>query len=396
MNIRIPAFVAATAVGAALILSSTLPAFADDSPPPDPTATVVTPAPTDDSTPAATDDSTPAPTDDASTPPADPAPAATAPDTVAPSYVIVAWAMPSWINSTTPSWPQTYETSLVESTPDLSALDSQLTKCGTQHQVDIYNAGETTTSLIAGKHLDGPNNPAEDLIAGGWGTAYKLIHNDVCPQPCVATGTSYTEDVDWTDTAAGEVLTGQTSAVDHYYGVTGNLQGLPSLSITETTTGSTTESALAVVEVNPHGPAYPGGPSITYETLTPLGPNADGTTNELTGLLYSSKIPYATTGGQGSPQPLAWFIANQPNNTLISVGVHFQTSGVGTSTVTALEAGCVSQIYVTPPVVTPPATPVDNTTVLAETGTADAALIPVGLGLLILGIGALVFRRRFI
>lgn len=166
------------------------PAIADDStdapsvttPSADPTPVESTPT-VDTPTDAPTTD---APTTDTAPPAEDPQPAvASRFAAVAPaaSYVIVAWAMPSWIDSTTPSWSQTYVTSLTETTPDLGALDSQLTKCGSQWQVDIYNDNDTTTTLIAGAHLDGPNNPAESLISGGWGTAYKLLQGPACPPP---------------------------------------------------------------------------------------------------------------------------------------------------------------------------------------------------------------------
>jgi hypothetical protein len=113
-------------------------------------------------------------------------------------YIIVAWTMPSWVNSTTPTWSQTYFTSHEESTPDLNALDSQLSvKCGVQYQVDIYYNSPTTASLIAGTVLNGPNSPPEDLIPGGWGTAYKLVQGPACATPvapsesdvCTAGGT---------------------------------------------------------------------------------------------------------------------------------------------------------------------------------------------------------------
>lgn len=100
------------------------------------------------------------------------------------SYVIVAWTMPSWVNSTTPTWSQHYFTSAPETTPDLNALDKYLTlTCGTYYQVDIYNNSDVTTSLIHGGYLNSPNSPAEDLIPGGWGTAYKLVKSPDCAPP---------------------------------------------------------------------------------------------------------------------------------------------------------------------------------------------------------------------
>ncbi len=101
-------------------------------------------------------------------------------------YKIVAWTMPSWDNSTTPTWSQTYFTSQEENTPDLNALDSKLTEaCGVQYQVDIYYNSQITTNLIAGGYLDGPNNPQEDLIPGGWGVAYKLVQGPACATPVI-------------------------------------------------------------------------------------------------------------------------------------------------------------------------------------------------------------------
>ena len=107
--------------------------------------------------------------------------AETTPAPVDPGYVTVAWVMPAWIADTTPSWPQTLLESKVTATPDITALDGDLTECGTQYQVDVYHNDDTTVALVAGKHLDGPNDPHESLIGGGWGSAYKLILNPACP-----------------------------------------------------------------------------------------------------------------------------------------------------------------------------------------------------------------------
>jgi len=114
-------------------------------------------------------------------PPVDPTP-----------YVLVAWAMPTApVNLTTPTWPQAFFTKLDLATKDLHALDGQLTACGTQYQVDLYNDSPTTTALIAGGVLNGPNNPPEDFPSpSGWGVTYKLIKNADCqttPNPATFT-----------------------------------------------------------------------------------------------------------------------------------------------------------------------------------------------------------------
>ncbi|HEX4444330.1 MAG TPA: hypothetical protein VHZ81_12210 [Galbitalea sp.] len=139
-------------------------------------------------------------------------------------YIIVAWHMPSWVDSTTPTWSQTYFTSQEEQAPDLNALDSKLVEaCGVQYQVDIYYNSPTTASLIQGGFLDGPNNPPEDLIPGGWGVAYKLVQGPKCATPvtptesdsCTAGGTititpadgvTYYLDGTAVDTAGGTVV----------------------------------------------------------------------------------------------------------------------------------------------------------------------------------------------
>jgi hypothetical protein len=96
-------------------------------------------------------------------------------------YVTVAWTMPSWVNSTTATWPQQKFASIETEDPNLGALDSQLAAsvlCGQekQWQIDVYYDNATTDSLLAGGFLNGPGNPPEALIPGGWNVAYKLVH----------------------------------------------------------------------------------------------------------------------------------------------------------------------------------------------------------------------------
>jgi hypothetical protein len=107
-------------------------------------------------------------------------PAKATPSTPAQTYTLTAWAMPSWINDRTATWPQDYQTSVVQTIPAINALDSSL-PCGSQFQVDVYLTGDVTTALIAGGKLYGPNNPREALIRGGWGVAYKVMQTAACP-----------------------------------------------------------------------------------------------------------------------------------------------------------------------------------------------------------------------
>jgi len=109
-----------------------------------------------------------------------------------PCYVIVAWDMHGW-NGGGAVWPQSYVTSEKQDTPDLSALDDDLNEIGYGcYQIDIYYDDTTTTNLIAGGVLYGPNNPAEHLIGGGQGTAWKFLQiGNGCnpPKPQADNGT---------------------------------------------------------------------------------------------------------------------------------------------------------------------------------------------------------------
>lgn len=95
------------------------------------------------------------------------------------TITLIAWEMPTWINSTTPSWPQSYETSVVQTAANLNALDASL-PCGSQFQIDANLTVPGIAEVIAGGVLNGPGDPFEALIPGGWGVAYKLIQTPAC------------------------------------------------------------------------------------------------------------------------------------------------------------------------------------------------------------------------
>lgn len=101
------------------------------------------------------------------------------------TYTLTAWEMPAWVDATTATWPQSYETSVVQTSPALHALDVAL-PCGSQFQIDVYITGPVTSALIAGGTLHSPGNPPEALLPGGWGVAYKLVQTAPCaPAPVV-------------------------------------------------------------------------------------------------------------------------------------------------------------------------------------------------------------------
>lgn len=120
--------------------------------------------------------------------------------TPAPSIglVFVAWSMPSWVNSTTPTWPQNLSVQFGDSSGRLTINSPQVLAeipdlCGTQYQVDAYNETAAVLALIKGGTLTQAGQDSADLIPGGWGVAYKLVKNPTCiatptptPTPSVA------------------------------------------------------------------------------------------------------------------------------------------------------------------------------------------------------------------
>ena len=191
---------------------------------------------------------------------------------------LLAWEMPSWIDSTTPSWPQNFHTYRV--TNDLNGLDAELNAiCGTQFQLDLNYAGEKVDNLIETGVLYGPNNPPEDLIPGGWGTAYKLIQTPPCPLEDASASASTTPA---TCTAAGTVTFSITNATwdDE----------------TDLTDGSRTATALAGhVFADTLAPTA----TVTYvlEPLNPaLCPKPDP---EVPVLAETGSIPEPLLGGAG-------------------------------------------------------------------------------------------------
>ena len=150
--------------------------------------------------------------------------------TSAPSgYVVAAWYMPGWVNSSTAVWQpggQKLATSIKVSTKDLGALDawvkSQSYGC---FQIDGYNDNSTTTALLGGKVLYAPNNPSESLWGGGLGSAWKFTK----------VGTSCTPPVTTKVTPVAPTVAPQTCQVG-----TGGVSDLTGGSITLPTTAGVT------------------------------------------------------------------------------------------------------------------------------------------------------------
>lgn len=112
-------------------------------------------------------------------------PAPTARVAPAVEYINAFWSMPTWAGPNQATWGQDILTT-VPSGAGLIAVDSDnfpKLGCGLNVQQDVYIKGEVTTALIAAGHLNGPNDPAEALMPGGWGTSYTVFQTAACPPP---------------------------------------------------------------------------------------------------------------------------------------------------------------------------------------------------------------------
>lgn len=219
--------------------------------------------------------------------------------------VLVAWKMPGWVKSTTPTWPQAYFTHVGVDTCDpseLSTLDSRLMEtCDAYYQVDLYNVSETTTSLLAGKVLTGPGNPPEDFPSpAGWDLTYKLVKSPDCldedatasvvvtPASCGVAGTAeFTiANATWNSAAATSVGTHErTATADDGHTFPGGE--------TTKTVSYTIEAALTTTEP----PCAPPAPTFTDSVcIDGTGDDTVGTYTlaAMDGVTYKAKIGSAS------------------------------------------------------------------------------------------------------
>jgi hypothetical protein len=121
-------------------------------------------------------------------------------------YVVVAWDMRKW-DGTHAFFPQNYVMHENQTTPDIDALDDELNAIGYGcYQIDVYYDDATTTALIAGGVLNGPNDPAEHLA---WPGAYKILRvGDSCnpTKPQIERGTESKDSQECSVPADGTAL----------------------------------------------------------------------------------------------------------------------------------------------------------------------------------------------
>lgn len=96
-------------------------------------------------------------------------------------YTIVAWAMPSWVNSTTPTWDQTFVGKTTAAHKSL-AVETPYT-CGTQYQVDAYLTSKLPASGVPTTLHEGDDYGWFDgKSPSGWGHDYQLIYRAPCTE----------------------------------------------------------------------------------------------------------------------------------------------------------------------------------------------------------------------
>lgn len=157
----------------------------------------------------------------------DPAPAleqATEPIITMPpvQYMTILWKVMDTDNNGD-DWEQSLVGNVVTSTPSLNALDELMTQTEcTRYQADVYlytlaSDKEKVDALIARGILNGPSNPVEEpLIAGGAGTAWKVVGtNGICEPEPVVTMSGQCELVGGTPTYTYEIS--ESAIVDATY-----------------------------------------------------------------------------------------------------------------------------------------------------------------------------------
>ena len=324
-------------------------------------------------------------------------------------YVVAVWSMPTYAGPNTPTWPQTLVAAVASPTASLGAADGIIpSTCGKQYQVDVYVAGDTTTSLISGGVLTSPNHPAESFPPGaGWGTTYKIVKTDACP-PELITVTPLTPDVTPpTCTADGTLVlptgpegvkyvvkpaytgpgeyTITAKALKGYVLVAAEHEWAWDLTVAPKLTGTQCETTPPPPPVLTPGPANPQAKIVTscghaVFTLSNLTPQTyDESATFVTTI--NGKDSTAVTVKAGDTQELGW--APVADTGVYTIGVRVGDTVLATGTV---ESKCGTGGGITPkPPVTPvtPVTPVAHVTELPHTG-GGSALPYAGVGLLLL------------
>jgi hypothetical protein len=204
-------------------------------------------------------------------------------------YKVFVWNMPSWVGDRTPTWPQTLYSVTKVTTTEGALSVPVLPECG-YFQIDVYKYTtkadrKAVDKLQAGGFLNGPGNPPEPLIAGGWGTAYKLVDKGVCVTPTPTPTPTVTPTPTPTETATPTPTPSETVT--------------PTPTPTQTTPTpepSVTPTETPTITPTPTGTVTPSG-SPSTSTATPTGTSTPTNTRKPTELAHTgSDFPYMIAG----------------------------------------------------------------------------------------------------
>lgn len=257
-------------------------------------------------------------------------------------------------------------------TADLNALDSK-TIAGKCYQADLYHPGETTSALIEGRVLNAPNQPLEDLLAGGDGVAYKTW---CVPAPTVQQCAAIVDGGTATELNANGWTYSETRATGHNVYVAGGLHVY--------TEGSTSTDKAAGY----HAVGVPlkliGTPAIDLTATSgglpglqlAISLHGDGVWNGIlvnegntygAGNWWTSKAGFGVPagGGYASLGTLDQYLAANPNATVLYGGYSLGSGVLGNVIVKSITLGCSKytfDIEPTPVILAPDITTVSNST----------------------------------
>lgn len=238
--------------------------------------------------------------------------------------------------------------------PDLNALDDEIAAlaatCGPDLylQIDVNVDDAEVAATIAGGVLYGPDNPGENLIPGGEGTAWKFVDvdRDVCAIDCTSSGAWGTEadDTAPVQTDEGLVFTGGTGkAVGYGTAITGNLQGLGEINVAASGDLDVFYTRIVINSLADGGYAYD---SLTVISEGPVNGSSIAASNKR-GFVQHTLDEWA---------------ALLPGNQLVAIFLHLDSGATAdqTVTVTGVTGDCLNLDTVpepeTPEEPTPPAT----------------------------------------
>lgn len=258
----------------------------------------------------------------------------------------VTWLAPNYV----PVDPTLAKIGLPQTLVGLGQLTPET--CELTYQQDHYVGlkADVDAILADGKLSGTVQHPEDSAVVTEW----KFVSSATCPppppapQPCVATGSWYTEDIAPELTPDGYLFTGsKPTAVNYLHPVTGNVQGFTGASYTLADVAGYQPALRFVVNPNagtlhyasisvePYLNGWSAGQSGTF-TVTPSS------------LAWSSKIATGP-GSQSSPVPLSSFGTIWPDNQLISLGFHLGSTNESDThaVITGAQGGCISASFTT-------------------------------------------------